>query len=333
MKIDEKRVLKYQTWHERALELSKAGFSGRNIAKVLKMGKSQVNDYLKAYRLGLVETAKVTDEPPKKRLNILYWDLESSLMGCLSFGIWNVNIPASRITKHSHLLSNSWAFNDEPVQGMRLTPEQVRDGDDLAIVMDTILAIEKADLIVTFNGKKFDVKMLNTRALFWGLPPIKYPKHIDLMQDAKRVFRFPSNSMQNISMYLGEEGKLSTSGSRLWERCFNWEDTEDCEIALKEILKYGKQDIVPTRNLHKRMMGWSKTTPNIGMMEKDLNGENTKENHELSCVHCGSNDVMMLGSKAYSSVNSFELYRCGVNTCRGLNKANKAGTKLVNYVS
>ena len=315
---------KEQSWHTKAVELSKIGFSGREIAKVLGRGKSQINEYLKHLR----EKDLVLEGGGEKKLNILYFDLESSLMGCLSFGIWNQNIPASRITKHSHLLSNSWAFNDEEPQGMRLTPEQVKTGYDLDIVVKTIELIQKADVIVTFNGKKFDCKLLNTRALFWGLPPVVYPKHIDLMQDAKRQFKFPSNSMQNISMYLGQEGKIATGGTRLWERCFNWEDYEECDKALEEMLRYGKQDIVPTRELHHRFMGWSKNTPNIGMMAKHINGEN----HGLKCVHCGSDDVIMMDKVGYTAMSSFDLYRCGNTECRGVSRINASGKNLVNYL-
>lgn len=311
----------YKDWHSTAVEMSERGVSGRKIAKALGMGKSQINDFLAHYR----ENQDALKG--KKGLKYLYWDLESSLMGCLSFGIWNQNIPASRITKHSHLLSNSWAFNDEEAQGMRLTPEQVKTGDDLEIVIKTIQLIKEADVIVTFNGKKFDCKLLNTRALYWGLPPIAYPKHIDLMQDAKRLFKFPSNSMQNISMYLGQEGKIATGGTRLWERCYNWEDYEECDKALKEMLKYGIQDINPTRALHHRFTGWSKNTPNIGMMLKDINEEDG-----LKCVHCGSNDVTMLDKVGYTAMSSFNLYRCGETSCRGISRINASGKNLVNYL-
>ncbi len=307
-------------WHKDALALYNEGMSGRKIAKALGMGKSQVNDYLKFHREGL--------EGRDKKIKYLYWDLESSLMGCLSFGIWQVNIPISRVTKHSHLLSNSWAFDDEEPQGMRLTPEQVKTGDDLAIVIKTIELIQKADVIVTFNGKKFDCKLLNTRAIFWGLPPVVYPKHIDLMQDAKRVFKFPSNSMQNISMYLGQEGKIATGGTALWERCFKWEDHEECEKALKEMLTYGKQDIIPTRELHRRFIGWSKTTPNIGMITKTLNDKKDG----LNCVHCGSDDVTIMDKVGYTALSSFDLYRCGNTTCRGVSRVNSSGKNLVNYL-
>ena len=320
--------MKYQSWHKDCISLSEKGLSGRKIAKQLGMGKTQVNDVLKAYREGSLELS----QPEPKKINVLYWDLESSLMGTLTFGIWNQNISGNRITKHSHLLSNSWAFNDEPPQGVRLSPEDVAEGNDLLVVIDTIRAIEKSDLIISFNGKKFDVPLLKTRALLHGLPPIKFPPHLDLMQEAKRNFRFPSNSMQNISLYLGEHGKLATSGRNLWERCYHFQNYDDCNDALAQMLEYGLRDIDATRDLHKRLQGWFKSPVNIGLITKEINGVNTKDNHDLLCPHCSSKDVDKIGSKAYTSVSSFNIYRCGNSVCRGLSRDNAAGTKLVNYI-
>ena len=320
--------MKYQEWHKDCISLSEKGLSGRKIAKQLGMPKSTVNDMLKEYREGTLELL----EPEPKKLNVLYWDLESSLMGTLTFGIWNQNISGNRITKHSHLLSNSWAFNDEPPQGVRLSPEDVESSNDLMVVVDSIKAIEKADLLVSFNGKRFDVPLLKTRALLHGLPPIKFPPHLDLMQEAKKNFRFPSNSMQNISLYLGEHGKLATSGRNLWERCYHYQNYDDCNDALAQMLEYGLQDIDATRDLHKRLQGWFKSPVNIGLITKEINGVNTKDNRDLLCPHCSSKDVDKIGSKAYTSVSSFNIYRCGNSVCRGLSRDNAAGTKLVKYI-
>lgn len=320
--------MNYKEWHESALELYEKGYSGRKIAKQLGRAKSSVNEMIKAYREGTLQLQPLE----KKKPRILYWDLESSLMGTLTFGLWNQNISGNRITKQSHLLSNSWAFDDEPPQGVRLTPEQVRDGDDLDVVVDTIRAIEQCDIMITFNGRKYDQKLLKTRALAHNLPPIKFPSaHIDIMQEAKANFRFPSNSMQNISLMLGEHGKLATTGRNLWERCYKWEDYEDCDKALAEMLEYGLIDIIATRDLFKRMKGWFKSSVNLGLITKEINGENTKDNHILMCPHCGSEDVDKIGSKAYTSVSSFDIYRCGEQDCRGLSRANANNTKLLNY--
>lgn len=325
--------MKYQTWHKGAIELHNKGLSGRKIANKLGMGKTQVNDVIKAYREGALEK----ELPSKKELVYCYWDLETSFMQGYFFDIWQINIPMAQVTKQSHLLSASWAFNDGEPVGVRLTPEQVKTGDDLEVVVKLIEAINSCDVIVTFNGKKFDVKKLNTRAIYWGLPPVVIPKHIDLMQDAKRMFKFPSNSMQNISQYLGQDGKISTGGTRLWQRCAEYEDYETCDEALQEMLDYNLQDITATRDLHRQFMGWSKNTPNIATITKQVQGLDLKTNHSLLCVHCGSDDVseiMVDGEvkKGYTAVSSFSLYRCGNSSCRGVSRVNASGKALVNYI-
>ena len=320
--------MNYQDWHQTALSLHKSGLSGRKIARQIGKAKSSVNDVLKAYREGKLELK----EPEIKKPKVLYFDLENSLMQAYTFDIWNTNIGGNRINKHSHLLSNSWAFDDEEVQGIRLTPEQVKESDDLLVVVDMIKAIEQADILVSYNGIKFDKRVLNTRALHHGLPPIRWGKHFDVMVEIKKNFKFPSNSMDNVSKYLGIEGKNTSNHRMLWERCFEWWNYETCEEALNQMLVYGKQDIVVLRNLHKRIMGWDKSSVNVGLITKEINSVNTKDNHDLLCPHCASKDVDKIGSKAYTSVSSFDIYRCGNSVCRGLSRSNAAGTKLVNYI-
>ncbi len=257
----------------------------------------------------------------------LFWDLESSLLEGYFFRIWQENIPMRRIKKQSHLLSASFAYNNDAVQGYRLTPEQVKTGDDFDVVCKVVEAINNCDLMVTFNGKRFDVKLLNTRALFWGLPPVKSPKHIDLFEQSKRVFKFPSNSMQNVSMYLGENGKLETSGSNLWERCSEWENYEECEKALIEMVTYGNQDIEATRDLYNRFQGWMKGVPNLGVITNE-----STENKTLRCSHCGSDDIFLMNQKTYTSVSSFDLYRCANMGCRGISRITSNGKNLTGVV-
>ena len=79
-------------------------------------------------------------------------------------------------------------------------------------------------------------------------------------------------------------------------------------------------------------MGWDKSGVNVGLITKEINGVNTKDNHELLCSHCGSKDVDKLTSKGYTTTTSYSVYRCGSSACRGLSKSNGAETKLVNYI-
>lgn len=325
--------MNYQDWHQEAIALHQDGMSGRKIAKQIGKAKSSVNDVLKAYREGTLQTNK----PKKKELVYCYFDLETSLMQGYFFDIWEQNIPMSRVTKQSHLLSASWAFNDSEPQGVRMTPEDVKTGNDLEIVVKLIEALNSCDVAVSFNGRRFDFKKLNTRAIYWGLPPVVIPKNIDLMLDAKRLFKFPSNSMQNISDYLSLDGKISTSSSRLWERCMEYDNYDVCDNALQEMLTYNLQDIRATRDLHYKFMGWSKTTPNIATITKKVQGKDLKEDTNLLCIHCGSSDVSKImidgvAKQGYTSVSSFDLYRCGESSCRGVSRVNASGKALVNYI-
>ena len=43
------------------------------------------------------------------------------------------------------------------------------------------------------------------------------------------------------------------------------------------MLTYNLQDIVATRDLHKRFMGWSKNTPNIATITKQVQGVTLKK--------------------------------------------------------
>ena len=344
-------------WKDEAISMKAQGFATRHIARSLFSNenyRNRLNAFFKRediadeiyHQACQIELNKqiengvggndytnweVKEKPSlgevKKEPRLLIWDLESSLLEGYFFRIWQENIPMRRIKKQAHLLSASFAYNDEHVQGYRLTPEQVRTGDDFDVVCKVVEAVNNCDLMVTFNGKRFDVKLLNTRALFWGLPPVKAPKHIDLFEQSKRVFKFPSNSMQNVSMYLGENGKLETSGSNLWERCAEWENYEECEKALIEMVTYGNQDIEATRDLYKRFQGWMKNTPNIGTLTNEVSGNRT-----VRCSHCGSDDVTHMNSKTYTSVSSFDLYRCGNKDCRGVSRITKNGKSLVGVV-
>lgn len=256
-------------------------------------------------------------------VNILYWDLETSPEEAFVWGRWKINVADCQVKRYSHILTCSYAFNDGKPVGVKLTPEDVQNEDDLTAVVDMALAINHADVIVTFNGKKFDLKYLKTRILKWGLPPLKPVKHIDLFEQAKRHFRFPSNSMDNICKYLGYSTLKIKTDFDLWKRCLSTNDNIS-SIALEEMNIYCKGDIEVTRNLHKQMSGWV-TGTNIGTIVNHKQPENST----LRCK-CGSDDIQPEQGFHYTSMNGFQLYRCG--SCRGVTRINIKGDKLVEVV-
>lgn len=318
-------------WEIKTLELLAEGQSNRSIATIVfgdtyyeykirafinKHGlKKEVDEYRKIQSSESIEDLSVLSD---KKVNYLYFDIETSPCISYHFNHYDVTVRQEHKIKESHLLSVSWAFNDGEVQGFKLTPEEVANGDDLTLVVNLIEAIEKADILVGYNSKKFDIKYLNTRAFYYGIPPLSTTKHIDLYEQVKKSFKFPSNSMGNVSKYIGLEGKLETEGWSLWRKCMEHWNTEVCEQALTDMLTYNKQDIEATRDLHKRMQGWLKQAPNIGAMTNVKSDVNT-----LRCIKCGSDDVVALNKLTYTNVKGWEMYRC--NKCSGVSRIGGKG--------
>ena len=102
--------------------------------------------------------------------------------------------------------------------------------------------------------------------------------------------------MQNISLYLGEHGKLATSGRNLWERCYHYQNYDDCnECTSLKCWNMVCKILMPQEiyiNVYR--VGLSPLLI-LGLITKEINGVNTKDNH-LLCPHC-SKDVDKIGSK------------------------------------
>ena len=308
-------------WHKTCIEMKKQGKSSRQIAKDLfgsASKKSTVNDYLSKVFNNEVDVKR-------DKVNYLFFDLETSPEKTFTFGRFKQNIGHVQVERYSHILTAAWAFNDSEVKSSKLTFKDIENEDDLTAIIDLVEAINKADVIVTFNGVKFDLKYLKTRMLKWGLPPLKPVKHIDLFLQAKKHFRFPSNSMQNICKYLGYSELKTSTDFTLWKDCLSYKDVSKCSKALEDMESYNKQDIEVTRNLFKQIQGWT-TGVNVGIIL------NSKQDvcSTIRCPKCGSDDVESIDSLLQVGQSMLSLYRCGC--CRGVSRINAKGSVLLDVV-
>lgn len=326
-----------KTWQEKALEYFNQGLSSRKICK--KLGwettkKSTINTFLKPYREALLLSPlnKLTNEvvknvKEKRELQVLYFDIENSPEEGYFWNRWKTNIAECQVKRYSHILTVAWAFNDGEVQTTKISVDDVANEDDLTAVVDLAQAINKADIIVGFNSKKFDIKVLKTRMIKHGLPPLKPVKHIDIYQTAKSQMRFPSNSMDNIAKYLGYSDLKIKTNFDLWKRCLDTGNFQVSNNALEEMRVYNKHDIVITRNLYKKFQGWT-TGVNVGTIVNKIE----PENHTLRCSKCGSDDIHAMEDFTYTQTSGFGLYRCGNEECRGVSRITSNGKNLVGVV-
>jgi len=180
--------------------------------------------------------------------------------------------------------------------------------------------LDNADMILTYNGKRFDLPRMRTVLALEGFQPFAPPRHIDLDETIKRVFDLPSHSMDFASKAFGFEGKKHNEGGyELWRRCIIDQDPE----AWAQMLDYCANDVELLEAFYLKVLPWIEkhpsVTPYLGL-----------ERGELACTKCGSSDLVKDGY-AYTNVSVYQRYRCrscGNRALRGTGRLNVGGTGI-----
>lgn len=90
--------------------------------------------------------------------------------------------------------------------------------DDSALVSAYARALEEYDVLVSWNGKLFDVPVIQGRLAFHGLPILAPQMHIDLMYYATGQFaRIGRKSLQSVSEYFDVNNKKTPLKVRQWD--------------------------------------------------------------------------------------------------------------------
>lgn len=229
-------------------------------------------------------------EPAK----VLIFDIETLPIVAYVWGVWQENIPASRIIKDWCVLSWSakW-LDDDKIMSDVLTPREARDRNDKRLVSSFRKLLEDADVVVAQNGKKFDIKKLNTR--FWKHKlgkPASY-KVIDTYSTVKSVFGLTFNGQDYIAKFLDIQEKMHTD-MELWASCDRGEDE-----ALKYMLEYNENDVRMLEKIYLDLRDWVPNHPDLRVYAKI--GD--------ACPVCLSKEYGEIG-RFTANTRQYKEYRC-----------------------
>lgn len=123
--------------------------------------------------------------------------------------------------------------------------------------------LDKADIVITQNGKSFDSRKLNARFIDYGLCPPSPYRHIDTYLLAKAAADFTSNKLEYLTSKLCVKyRKLSHSkfpGMSLWTECLKGN-----KAAWDEMKRYNIHDVLSTEELYNRIKAWGpKNMPRV----------------------------------------------------------------------
>lgn len=173
------------------------------------------------------------------------------------------------------------------------------DGHD-EMVRQAYRLLDEADIVVTYNGKTFDVPHLETEMILIDPKMVASPfQQIDLYQIVKRRFKFASNKLNDVAQALKLGQKVTHSGFQLWIDCING----DIE-AWSKMREYNKGDVTLTEELYKTLLPWIRSHPNINVLDEDeIEG----------CTRCGSMNYQRRGTytTSFGTKQQFWCKDCG----------------------
>lgn len=175
--------------------------------------------------------------------------------------------------------------------------------------------LDEADIVLHYNGKRFDVPHLNREFLELGLLPPSPSRQIDLIDTCRRQFKFISNKLQHVSEQLGLEGKVEHEGFPLWVKCL-----EGDKKAWERMRRYNIQDVMLLEAAYFKLRPWILRHPNVQAFA---------EYPEIACTACGSIDIERRGFAALAT-GRYQRYVC--NECGKWSRSNrreKPGAKIM----
>lgn len=269
--------------------LANQGLSGRFIARSLNLSKSGVNAYLN-------RNVKKSSSGPR----ILVLDVETAAALAWTFGRFKVNLSQNNIYKEGgYILCAAWKWLGEDfVHTAQLTPKGIANSDDSGVVSKLYEAYLQADAIVAHNGCSFDHKVIQTRAIANGLPPLPVVKVLDTLLLAKRYLRLPSNKLDSIGEYFGLGRKIDTGGIELWAKV----QTGDKQ-AMQDMVEYNVQDVLLLEAIYLKLRA-------LGTAGNAINAALYFDDEELHCNLCGSTEVEPTGRTIKTTLNAFKEMRC-----------------------
>lgn len=230
-------------------------------------------------------------------------DVETSPNQVFCWGIWQQNISINHMIESSGVLCYAAKWHGE----REMFFDSVHQSSKKKMLKGVHKLLDEADAVVTYNGRAFDVPVLNREFLIAGMKPPAPSKQVDMLRVAKDAFRFQSNKLEYVSRELGLNGKTKHEGFGLWVKCMNSDDA-----AWAKMEKYNKNDVVLLEKVYERMKPWIKGHPNMGAFDpEDIE----------KCPHCGSKHLQKRGVAVTRDVK-YARYAC--QDCGAWSRGKKA---------
>lgn len=224
-------------------------------------------------------------------MKILILDIETAPNKVYSWGLFKQNIALNQIDEPGYTLS--WAakwFGEKKMMFSSL----FADGKHY-MIRDIHALLDEADIVIHYNGSRFDIPTLNQEFILEGLKPPAPVQEIDLLKTARQKFRLLSNKLEYIVQHLGIGEKYKHEGMSLWTKCMDGD-----EEAWATMQKYNEHDVLLLEKLYPIFLPWIKNHPNTALFRTDA---------KMVCPNCESQNLHKRGH-AHTKTMLYQRYQC-----------------------
>lgn len=221
---------------------------------------------------------------------VLLLDIETAPHKVYAWGLFDQNIAINQIEETGYVLC--WAA--KWLGTKKLISSSLLDGKE-NMLSSIHKLLDEADVVVHYYGKKFDIPTLNREFVSLGFPPPSPFKELDLIDTAKRKFKFASNKLSFVCETLGLGTKVPHKGMALWLGCMRGDKS-----SWKAMLEYNKGDVVLLEKLYYAFLPWLVSRPNMAHLEGEL---------DLACSGCSSHNVQKRGYY-HTKTMVYQRYQC-----------------------
>lgn len=246
-------------------------------------------------------------------MKVLHLDIETAPNLAYVWGLFKETVNIDRLISSGYTLC--WAAKWEHSEDIVFRSLFMHSMEDMLRELHALLS--EADVVVHYNGKKFDMPTINREFVKHGFRPPSPYEQIDLYHVVRRQFRFASNKMDFVCRELGLQTKVNHKGMQLWKDCmaaldYDWGDNIPLELweSWAQMQEYNEGDVVMLGQLYERLQPWIPHHPNRALYMDPKT--------DPTCPSCTSTDVRFKGYK-YTRTMKYKQYQC--NDCGSWSRA------------
>jgi predicted RNA-binding Zn-ribbon protein involved in translation (DUF1610 family) len=222
---------------------------------------------------------------------ILILDIETAPTSAYVWGVWDQNVAMNQIIKPGYILSYAAKW----LGGGGIVHKSLRNRTKEEVLKGAYDLLSEADIVVHYNGKKFDIPTLNREFILMGWKPPAGYKQIDLLPIVRQQFKFPHNKLDYVAKALGCGGKLKHAGFEMWIGCM-----QNDEISWMQMEEYNREDVAITEALYLKILPWIKNHPYMGL-HNDVAG--------AVCPNCGGVHLERRGF-SHTAAGKYQRFQC-----------------------